>query len=176
MTTLARVNADGNTLQLVAAMAAELRMDEDDDAEDRAVIEADEGVTATVKLLKKGTCTFIIEKGDPGHEGGIFSKPVSARAGHTGQVYCLAALPDGRLASGSTDATVRVWDVRGTSGGSCVLTLNRHTDQVNCIVVLPDGRLASCSNDNTLVGCNQRFVCPDAECDKTIRLWDVTSG
>jgi len=29
--------------------------------------------------------------------------------GHTSYVYALAVLPDGRLASGSGDSTVRMW-------------------------------------------------------------------
>jgi hypothetical protein len=34
--------------------------------------------------------------------------------GHTGQVWALAALPDGRLASGSQDPpdVIRVWELR----------------------------------------------------------------
>jgi hypothetical protein len=55
-------------------------------------------------------------------------------AGHTACVYALALLPDGKLASGSDDDTVRVWD---TASGACLRTL--HT--VGCmyaLAVLPD--------------------------------------
>lgn len=42
-------------------------------------------------------------------------------SGHGGGVFALAALHDGRLASGSGDKTVKLWDV---AAGSCVSTLS----------------------------------------------------
>ena len=66
----------------------------------------------------------------------------------THTVTCLAVLPDGRLASGSYDNTVRVWDV--SDGGSCALTQSGHTNYVSSLTVLPDGRLVSGSYDATL--------------------------
>ncbi|CAG7849681.1 Vegetative incompatibility protein HET-E-1, partial [Serendipita indica DSM 11827] len=77
--------------------------------------------------------------------------------GHTNTVQCLAFLPDGRrLASGSWDGTVRLWD--GTTGAS-LGTLEGHTGPVQCLAFLPDGRrLASGSWDGT------------------VRLWDGTTG
>ena len=71
--------------------------------------------------------------------------------GHANAVRALAALPDGRLASGSWDNTIRLWD---TKSGKETGRLEGHTDKVNALTVLPDGRLASGSDD------------------KTIRLWD----
>ena len=58
---------------------------------------------------------------------------------------CLAVLPDGCLASGSDDKTVRLW-----RDGQCTATLTGHTDDVNCLAVLPDGTLASGSADKTV--------------------------
>jgi len=66
-------------------------------------------------------------------------------------VSTLAVLADGKLVSGSRDASVRLWDV---DTGACVVTLG-HTDVVTCLAVLPDGRLASGTRDGT------------------VRLWDV---
>ena len=75
--------------------------------------------------------------------------------GHSRRVAALCLLPDERLASGSYDGTIRLWDVAidtesarifGHEGGVCALYL------------LADGRLASGSWDST------------------IRLWNVTSG
>ena len=74
--------------------------------------------------------------------------------GHTDHVNSLAVLPDGRLASGSSDKTIRLWDIKT---GIETARLEGHTDRVTAICLLSDWRLASCS------------------WDKTIRLWDVTT-
>ena len=68
-------------------------------------------------------------------------------AGHTSNVRALAVLPDGKLASGSDDKTVRVWDA---ASGACLLTLAGHTRAVNALAALPDGKLASGSADKTV--------------------------
>ena len=73
--------------------------------------------------------------------------------GHKGRVAALAVMPDGQLASGSDDTTVRVWD---TGTRECVATLTGHAGEVSMLVALAGGQLASAS-----LG------------DDTVRLWDV---
>jgi WD40 repeat protein len=70
-------------------------------------------------------------------------------------VTALLALPDGRLASGHGDNTIRLWD---PASGACERVFEGHQGSVLALAVLGDGRLASGS------------------LDKTIRLWDPASG
>jgi len=73
--------------------------------------------------------------------------------GHAGIVKALAALPDGRLATGSVDGTILLWDTRpaasaGASravGNVPVEVMGVFIDCVDALLSLPDGRLA-CSS------------------------------
>ncbi len=59
--------------------------------------------------------------------------------GHSGSVAALCVLPDGRLASGSYDNTIRLWDV--TAGAE---TARLEIDApIPCIAALPSGRLVA---------------------------------
>ena len=87
--------------------------------------------------------------------------------GHTGCVRALAMLPDGRLASGSDDTTVRLWDL---STRVCTAELQHH-DGINELAALEGGYLASvCSCSE-----NEDLGPPCSECFK-IYLWNTTSG
>ncbi|KAJ5348572.1 uncharacterized protein N7506_001825 [Penicillium brevicompactum] len=75
---------------------------------------------------------------------------------HSAYVTSVAWSPDGRLASGSHDETVRIWD---PVTGQCTSTLEGHSDWVRSITWSPGGsRLASASRD------------------ETVRIWDPTTG
>ena len=77
--------------------------------------------------------------------------------GHSGYVYAVAWSPDGsRIASGSYDQTVQVWDA---ATGAALLTYGGHSSFVNAVAWSPDGRrIASASHDNT------------------VQVWDAATG
>jgi len=67
--------------------------------------------------------------------------------GHVAVVTCVLVLHDGRLASGSEDRTVRVWDA---NTGDCIIVLAEHTDVVTGLSELVCSRLVSASLDGSL--------------------------
>ena len=76
--------------------------------------------------------------------------------GHFKWVQSVSFSPDGtKIASGSGDKTVKVWDV---TSGDCLQTLEGHASSVDSVSFSPDG---------TKVASGSR--------DRTAKLWDVTS-
>ena len=77
--------------------------------------------------------------------------------GHTDTVRAVALSADGRRAvSGSSDKTVRVWDLEGDQPPR---VLEGHTGAVKAVALLADGKRAISGSD-----------------DKTIRVWDLEGG
>jgi hypothetical protein len=76
-------------------------------------------------------------------------------SGHSDQVYSVIQLLDGRLASGSNDKTIKIWNINSET---CARTLSGHDGYVSGLIQLSDGRLASGSDD------------------KTIKIWNINNG
>src|SRR5262245_49892291 len=79
------------------------------------------------------------------------------QTGHTTSINTVVLSPDGKLlASGSSDASVKLWEV---STGRELRTMLGHEPKITALIFTPDSKtLASASYD------------------KTIRLWDVATG
>ncbi|PHH49856.1 Vegetative incompatibility protein HET-E-1 [Ceratocystis fimbriata CBS 114723] len=119
--------------------------------------------------------------------------------GHGSFVNSVVFSNDGqRLASGSYDKTVKIWDA---TSGACLQTLEGHHKSVKSVVFSNDGqRLASGSSDKTVkiwdatsgaclqtlkghggyvysvVFSNDGQRLASESWDKTVKIWDVTSG
>jgi len=74
--------------------------------------------------------------------------------GHEYLINTITSLPDGNIASGSDDNTIRFWD----QSGNCIKVLKDHQDMILLLKVLPNQTLLSSSRDNTL------------------RIWDIQTG
>jgi len=81
------------------------------------------------------------------------------QTGHTSNVTSVAYSPDGRrLATGSDDHTVKVWDAQT---GQEALTLRGHTQSVTSVAYSPDGRRLAISGGGNDTGNSTKdvFVC-----------------
>src|SRR4029079_10312916 len=86
-----------------------------------------------------------------------YGKPIWQSAPQEGAAMCESFSPDGAtLASGSTDHTVRLWDV---ATGNQKTKLEGHTDVVNCVSFSPGGAILA-----------------SGSADHSVRVWDVVTG
>lgn len=67
--------------------------------------------------------------------------------GHKGPIFCLLELLDGRIASGSSDWTVKIWNLKDKS---CMQTLLGHKSTIFSLAQLNDGRLISGEADKLI--------------------------
>lgn len=112
------------------------------------------GVPTLCELTQQGQSTGQIDQTDPTAmtpeaTPTAFNTPLFTYTGHSKAVNAVAWSPDGkRIASGSQDETVQVWNA---DDGSNVLAYTGHSDKVTSIAWSLDGKqIASGSQDNTV--------------------------
>jgi len=138
-----------------------------------AVLQAEAEWVAALAWLPNGTlaagtaCPPSVLLWEPELSRGTSSlAPSQAKAaarvlkGYGGTVTCLQPLPDGRLASGSADGSIVLWD---TTRGRAEAALRGHADAVRGLTL--QGRRGEA--DGTLVS---------ASADGTIRIWETATG
>ena len=81
---------------------------------------------------------------------------IKSLVGHTDAVQSLKLLPDGTLASGSRDGTIRIWNVTRASGTELIRTITNQNVKCLSLELLKDGSLACGAN--------------------ILTIWNVTSG
>ena len=67
--------------------------------------------------------------------------------GHSGLIYASTLLPNGLIASGGEDFTIKIWNISITYP---LYSLTGHTAAVRDLVVMNNQLLASCSYDHTI--------------------------
>ena len=79
--------------------------------------------------------------------------------GHSETIFCLLILKDGKIASGSEDNSIRIWDPK--ENFQCIKTLYGHNGKVYAIVLLKDEKIVSGSQDKSIKiwDPNNDFLC-----------------
>ena len=74
--------------------------------------------------------------------------PIHTLNSHTNIIYCMTILKDGRLASGSYDQSIIIYNEVSFKPD---IIIKEHKDFVVCLIQLISGILASCSVDKTII-------------------------
>jgi WD40 repeat protein len=116
--------------------------------------------------------------------------------GHTGCVLSITLLQDNKIATGSDDNSIKIWDLLTRD---CIKTFIGHFESVNCIAFLGNNKIASGSEDDTikiwdiitgiclqtLTGHSSSIfhiiflsnnMIASASLDKSIKIWDINTG
>ncbi len=72
---------------------------------------------------------------------------INTLLGHSGYVLPLTLLPNGFLASSSSDSTIKLWDITKTYP---LYSLTGHSSQINVLALINEDYLVSASNDQTI--------------------------
>jgi WD40 repeat protein len=95
----------------------------------------------------------------------LLDREVLDLPGHTNRCACLAFAPDGRLASASTDKTIRIWDATPLRGdeGQDLFTFTKHSDEIRSVAFKPGIK----PNEWTIASVGL---------DRFVKVWDATTG
>jgi WD40 repeat protein len=128
----------------------------------------DDSKYGNVTLVLSADGQWVLAAGSGGGSGWVHLWEVSSgkllwkAPGMRGHPYCLAISPDGRLALSTVEGNTFLDNplcLREMASGKLVRTLRGHTSLVSAIAFSPDSKLALSSSQ-----------------DKTVKLWDLTSG
>ncbi len=72
---------------------------------------------------------------------------INTLLGHSGYVLALILLPNGFIASGSADSTIKIWDITKTYP---LYSLTGHSSQIKALTLINNLYLVSSSNDQTI--------------------------